>query len=66
MEFEWSAEYVDFRRELRAFILEQRNPELLAEYAATYGGGGELISAFHEQLDERGWMRMCWPVENEC
>ncbi len=64
MEFEWGAEYADFRRELRAFILEQRNPELLAEYAATYGGGGELITAFHEQLDERGWMRMCWPVEN--
>ena len=64
MEFEWDAEYAEFRRELRAFILEQRNPELLAEYAATYGGGGELITAFHEKLDERGWMRMCWPVEN--
>ena len=64
MEFEWDAEYAEFRRELRAFILEHRNPELLAEYAATYGGGGELISAFHARLDERGWMRMCWPVEN--
>ena len=64
MEFEWNAEYAEFRRELRAFILEQRTPELLAEYAATYGGGGALISAFHEKLDQRGWMRMCWPVEN--
>ena len=64
MEFEWDPEYAEFRRELRAFILEERNPELLAEYAATYGGGGALISAFHEKLDQRGWMRMCWPVEN--
>ena len=64
MEFEWDAEYAEFRNELRAFIKERRTPELLAEYAATYGGGGELIGAFHNELDERGWMRMCWPVEN--
>ena len=64
MEFEWDAEYAEFRNELRAFIKERRTPELLAEYAATYGGGGELIGAFHKELDERGWMRMCWPVEN--
>jgi alkylation response protein AidB-like acyl-CoA dehydrogenase len=64
MEFEWEDEYAEFRRELRAFIVERRTPELLAEYAATYGGGGELIGAFHKELDERGWMRMCWPVEN--
>ncbi len=64
MEFEWDAEYAEFRRDLRAFIQERRTPELLAEYAATYGGGGELIGAFHKELDERGWMRMCWPVEN--
>jgi alkylation response protein AidB-like acyl-CoA dehydrogenase len=64
MEFEWDSEYAEFRRELRAFIQERRTPELLAEYAATYGGAGERIAAFHAQLDERGWMRMCWPVEN--
>jgi alkylation response protein AidB-like acyl-CoA dehydrogenase len=64
MEFEWDAEYVEFREELRAFIEERRTPELLAEYAATYGGGGELIGALHKEIDERGWMRMCWPVEH--
>jgi alkylation response protein AidB-like acyl-CoA dehydrogenase len=64
MEFEWDDEYAEFRKELRAFIVERRTPELLAEYAATYGGGGERIGAFHKELDERGWMRMCWPVEN--
>ncbi len=64
MEFEWDEEYAAFRRELRAFILERRTPELLAEYAATYGSGGELIRAFHQELDRRGWMRMCWPEEH--
>ena len=64
MEFEWDDEYAAFRRELRAFILEKRTPELLEEYASTYGSGGPLIGAFHRELDERGWMRMCWPVEH--
>ena len=64
MEFEWDEEYATFRRELRAFIVERRTPELLAEYARTYGGGGELIAAFHSELDRRGWMRMCWPKEH--
>ncbi len=58
MEFEWDLEYAEFRNELRAFIKERRTPELLAEYEATYGGGGELIGAFHKEIDERGWMRM--------
>jgi alkylation response protein AidB-like acyl-CoA dehydrogenase len=64
MDFEWDEEYARFRRELRAFILERRTPELLAEYAKTYGSGGPLIARFHHELDERGWMRMCWPVEH--
>ena len=63
MEFTWEPEYVEFRQEVRAFIEERRNPELLAEYARTYGGGGDLIRAFHEAIHERGWMRMCWPEE---
>lgn len=63
MEFTWEPEYVEFRLEVRAFIEERRNPELLAEYARTYGGGGDLIRAFHEAIHERGWMRMCWPEE---
>jgi alkylation response protein AidB-like acyl-CoA dehydrogenase len=64
MDFAWDEEYARFRRELRAFILERRTPELLAEYAKTYGSGGELIAAFHGELDRRGWMRMCWPKEH--
>ena len=64
MEFKWDGEYAEFRKQLRKFIQERRTPELLEEYASTYGNGGPLIGAFHKELDERGWMRMCWPVEN--
>ncbi len=63
MNFEWEPEYVAFRDELRVFIREWRTPELLREYAETYGGGGSLIRRFHEAMGERGWMRMCWPKE---
>jgi alkylation response protein AidB-like acyl-CoA dehydrogenase len=62
MEFQWEPEHIAFRDELRAFIQEWRTPELLKEYAKTYGGGGEQIARFHEAIGERGWMRMCWPV----
>ena len=63
MEFEWEPEYRTFRDELRAFIGEWRTPELLKEYAETYGAGGDRIHAFHRAMDERGYMRMCWPPE---
>lgn len=63
MDFVWEEEYTDFRHAVRAFIADWRTPELLAEYARTYGGGGERIRAFHEAIHERGWMRMCWPRE---
>jgi len=63
VDFRWDPEHVTFRDELRAFITEWRTPELLQEYAETYGGGGERIGAFHRAIDERGWMRLCWPVE---
>lgn len=61
MDYAWEPEYVSFRDELRDFIREWRTPELLREYAETYGGGGERIAAFHRAMDERGWMRQCWP-----
>jgi alkylation response protein AidB-like acyl-CoA dehydrogenase len=61
--FEWEPEYTAFRGELRAFIAQWRTPELLEEYARTYGGQGPLIRRFHDAIGERGWMRMCWPVE---
>ena len=63
MDFSWEPEYAAFRAELRAFIGKWRTPELFREYAERYGAPGPRIRAFHRALDERGWMRMCWPVE---
>ena len=63
MDFEWEPEHRAFLAELRAFIREWRTPELLAEYAATYGAGGPELSRFRAALEEKGWARMCWPVE---
>ena len=63
MNFQWEPEFVEFRDELRAFIQEWRTPELLEEFARTYGGQGPVIRRFHEAIGERGWMRMCWAKE---
>jgi hypothetical protein len=63
MDFEWEDEHRAFLAELRAFIKEWRTPALLAEYFATYGAGGPELSRFRAALEEKGWARMCWPVE---
>ena len=54
MDFEWHPEHESFRDELRAFIQEWRTPELLQEYARTYGGSGDRIRRFHEAIGEKG------------
>jgi alkylation response protein AidB-like acyl-CoA dehydrogenase len=63
MDFTLEPEIAAFRDELREFIREWRTPELLHEYRQTYGGAGARIRAFQRAMDERGWMRMCWPEE---
>jgi alkylation response protein AidB-like acyl-CoA dehydrogenase len=64
MDFGWEPEHLAFRDELVAFIQEWRTPELLAEYRRAHGGTGPQIEAFQRAIDERGWLRMCWPVEH--
>jgi alkylation response protein AidB-like acyl-CoA dehydrogenase len=64
MNFEWEPEYRDFRQEVRRFIEQWRTPALLEEYAATYGADGPELRKFRDALGEKGWMRMCWPVEH--
>jgi len=63
MDFRWDREYLDFRNELVEFVQAWRTPELLAEYDRGEGTPGPVTRRFHEALDERGWMRMCWPVQ---
>jgi alkylation response protein AidB-like acyl-CoA dehydrogenase len=63
MDFRWEREYLEFRDELVELIREWRTPELLAEHDRGEGTPGPAIRRFQAALDERGWMRMCWPVE---
>ena len=63
MESGWDAEHLEFRDELASFIQEWRTPKLLAEYRQREGGPGPHITSFQEAINERGWMRMCWPEE---
>jgi alkylation response protein AidB-like acyl-CoA dehydrogenase len=63
MDFQWTDEHRAFRNEVRAFIETWRTPELLEEYSRTYGAQGPLIKKFHHALSDKGWMRMCWSVE---
>jgi len=63
MDFEWSPDHLAFQREVSEFVRQWRTPALLEEYARTYGAQGPEIKTFHDALGEKGWMRMCWPVE---
>jgi alkylation response protein AidB-like acyl-CoA dehydrogenase len=63
MDFRWETEYLAFRDEVEQFIHAWRSPELLREYRETEGGSGPRIRAYYAEIQKRGWMRMCWPVE---
>ena len=63
MDFQWSAEHLAFRDEVRALIHEWRTPELLAEYAKSYGADGPLLRRFRAALVERGFLEKCFPME---
>ena len=60
MDFTWPRELVEFRDELVRFIERWRTPELLEEYRATHGAGPR-IQEFQDEINARGWSRMCWP-----
>ena len=64
MDFGWNREHLAFREEVRAFIRAWRTPALLEEYGRLHGGQGPEIRRLHAALEERGYMRMCWPVED--
>ena len=63
MDFRWPDEYLAFRDEIEEFIHEWRTPELSAEMRAREGAPGPLIGKYFEALQEKGWMRMCWPKD---
>ncbi|HPG26923.1 MAG TPA: acyl-CoA dehydrogenase family protein, partial [Myxococcota bacterium] len=63
MDFRWPDEYLAFRDEVESFIHEWRTPELAAEMREREGAAGPLTREYYKALQEKGWMRMCWPVE---
>jgi alkylation response protein AidB-like acyl-CoA dehydrogenase len=63
MDFRWSPEHLAFRDEVAAFIQEWRSPELLREYREREGAAGPIIRGYYQALQDKGWMRMCWPKE---
>ena len=63
MDFRWEREHLAFRDELVEFIRTWRTPELLAEFGRGEGAPGPATARFQQALDERGWLRLCWPPE---
>ena len=60
---EWTPEQLAFRDRVRALIREFRTPELLAEYAKSYGADGPELRRFRAALVERGFLDQCFPLE---
>jgi alkylation response protein AidB-like acyl-CoA dehydrogenase len=64
MDFGWEQTYRDFREEVRALVRKHLTPELQREREqAGETRRGPLLDAFRDELDQRGWLRMCWPKE---
>ncbi len=67
MDFSWPAELQAFREEVRAFAKKHRSPELMEEVLADGGVGllprGPRGRAFREEMNERGWQKMCLAKE---
>jgi 3-oxocholest-4-en-26-oyl-CoA dehydrogenase alpha subunit len=65
MDFGWSEDVQAFRDELRAFAQQWLTPELKAEMERAEEGvpRGPLARRIREEIERRGWTRMCLPVE---
>ena len=65
MEFGWNEELEAFREEVRGFLREFDTPALRKELA-NRGEAAQLgaeQARLREALEDRGWVRMCWPEE---
>ena len=65
MNYEWTPEQLAFRERVRDFIREFRTPELLEEYARTYGADGPELRRFRDALALRGFLDQCFPMEGD-
>jgi alkylation response protein AidB-like acyl-CoA dehydrogenase len=62
MDFEWEPSHLAFRDEVRVLIRQWRTPELLEEYARSYGADGPLLRRFRNALVEGGFLERCFPL----
>jgi alkylation response protein AidB-like acyl-CoA dehydrogenase len=65
VEFGWSKDLAAFRDDVRHFAQEHLTPELQAELSETDEGygRGRLARDIRQAIEERGWLKMCLPVE---
>jgi len=71
MDFGYTPEQEDLRRDVRAFIAEQLTPEVIAEMEGLSEGfgvsrsvaRGPLVSELFTKIGERGWLGISYPKE---
>lgn len=65
MDFAWTDEQEAYRRDVRQFASEVATQALFDEVRAggAEGARGPLMRRAHQEIDRRGWLRMCWPTE---
>lgn len=65
MEYGWNDEFEGFRGEVREFIRSIKTPQLMDEIgtANEEGRPGPATFKIRDALDDRGWVKMCWPEE---
>ena len=66
MGYGWNRQFEEFHDQVRKFALESLTPQLQAELDSADEGRppqGPATRAIRKAIGDRGWMRMCWPVE---
>lgn len=63
MEYGWNEEMEVFRTEVRAFIDSIQTPHGRARSLDGVAAGHAGLKRIRDELDRRGWVKMCWPVE---
>ena len=66
MEYGWNQEFEAFRSQVREFVREFRTPEVarqIAELDPQAPSHDPLLRKIRSAIEQRGWMRMCWPEE---
>jgi alkylation response protein AidB-like acyl-CoA dehydrogenase len=64
MDFGFAPEFARFQDEVRRFARRWSGPELHREVERSDEGRirGPITRAIREEIERRGWLKMCWPV----